>query len=96
MLSKLHCLVIVMQGHYLFWVWIALMRTLLIKVLIHENVTEFGDAEIRLHLADLYVILRLELSPVQVWLAKPTCSASRGVHPQGVDLWSSSGPQSQQ
>ena len=64
-LSKLHCLVIVMQGHYLFWVWIALMRTLLIKVLIHENVTEFGDAEIRLHLADLYVILRLELSPVQ-------------------------------
>ena len=54
-----------MQGHYLFWVWIAMMRTLLIKVIIHENVTEFGDGEIKMLLGDFYVVLRLELSPVQ-------------------------------
>jgi len=44
-----------------FYMWVALMRVLLISIIVHENVCGFGDDELRELLGDMYVVMRLEL-----------------------------------
>ena len=51
-----------------FYVWIAMCRTLKFKILLHENVDRIGDAELKELLGDLYIIIRIVVdSPEQGW-----------------------------
>ena len=45
-----------------FFIWISLRRSLKEKVIIHENVIQFGSDELALYLGDLYFIHRLVVS----------------------------------
>ena len=47
----------------LFYIWVAMRRKLREKVWVHENVASFGEAELRLRLGDLYIIIRLVTDP---------------------------------
>ena len=46
-----------------FWTWCALMRSLLIPILCHENVEGFDNSELKSILGDLYWIVRLHVCP---------------------------------
>jgi hypothetical protein len=50
----------------LFDVWVLLVRKYLFKIVLHENVPQFGDKPLRDALGDLYVLVRLELSPTDL------------------------------
>ena len=55
----------------LFWAWAALVRTLLFKIVLHENVPQFGDQPLRQVLGTLYIVVRLLVSPTDLgWPAK--------------------------
>jgi len=45
----------------LFYIWVSIIRCLLIRVVIHENVTQFGLAELMEFFSDLYLISLAEL-----------------------------------
>jgi hypothetical protein len=50
----------------LFFIWVALVRRLLFKVILHENVPQFGEKPLKDALSDLYVIARFEVTPVKL------------------------------
>ena len=52
------------KHHFLFWIWVALMRILKVKIIVHENVRGFGDVALRALLGDLYVVILLLSDPV--------------------------------
>ena len=56
------------QGNhqFLFWIWVALMRMLRIKLIVHENVRGFGDVSLRALLGDLYVVIHLLSEPMSL------------------------------
>ena len=47
----------------LFYLWVAFMFTVRPMVIFHENVTSFGEAELRDHLGKVYVIVRIVTFP---------------------------------
>ena len=47
----------------LFYLWCALMRTMRIILVFHENVWQFGEDELRRCLGDCYVVIRLRTCP---------------------------------
>ena len=46
-----------------FYVWIAMCRTLKFKIILHENVDRMGDAELKELVGDLYIIIRIVVDP---------------------------------
>ena len=52
--------------HFLFWVWVALVRMLRIQIIVHENVRRFGDVSLRALLGDIYVVIHLLSDPVSL------------------------------
>eukprot|EP00959_Pyramimonas_sp_CCMP1952_P471291 9498163-Pyramimonas_sp.AAC.1 len=46
-----------------FYSWVSLMRWQRPKVILHENVLKFGDAELRELMSDLYVVIRAVVDP---------------------------------
>jgi site-specific DNA-cytosine methylase len=46
-----------------FFIWVAICRALLFKIIVHENVPGFGIQDMISLLGDLYVIIRIELCP---------------------------------
>lgn len=54
-----------------YWAWVVLRRTRREKAWIHENVPQFGLENLRQDLGDLYIIIRIVLSPTALgWASK--------------------------
>lgn len=54
-----------------FYIWIAMRRKLREPLVIHENVPQFGDAELRSLLGDLYCICRITTCPTKLgWCSR--------------------------
>ena len=54
------------KHHFLFWAWVALMRMLRIKIIVHENMRGFGDVSLRALLGDIYVVIHILSDPVSL------------------------------
>lgn len=48
------------------WAWLGLMRTLLLPLIVHENVPDFGVLDFDEFLSDLYVVIRSVADPTDV------------------------------
>jgi len=49
----------------LFWIWVSIVRYLLIPVVVHENVVQFGWAELCEFFSDLYIVITTHVDSVK-------------------------------